>query len=95
MPICWFCGKNIKGTVHRHHPDKERWPDWTVEAHPECHRRYHSRNGHFKSWGGWSSTSGRRGYELAVSAWPNFHTMGGAVRAKSARRGPDGRFLKS
>ena len=91
---CYFCLQEIgpDQVCEMHHPDKENFPDWTEPAHDVCHTRYHSRNGHFRYWGGLSSTSGRPGYEYVIAAWPAFHVMGGKHRARTARRNKQGKF---
>ena len=96
-PRCYFCGYCVGPDEERedHHPAKTEFPDWVEPAHADCHTRYHSRNGHFKHWGGRSSTSGRLGYELALARWPTFHRMGGLARAKRGERNALGQFTKS
>ena len=91
---CYFCGQILSSSepIEDHHPDKEKFPDWTEPAHPHCHTRYHSEAGHFKQWGADSPFAGRPGYERAIAKWPAFHSMGGKARARSARRNPDGTF---
>ncbi|MCP4544227.1 MAG: hypothetical protein GY832_44510 [Chloroflexi bacterium] len=93
-PLCYFCNEPITGDdLNMHHPDKGNFPDWTEPAHAECHRRYHSKAGHFTEWGAESPYAGRPGYEMCVARWPGFHRMGGKARARTAMRGADGRFL--
>ena len=96
-PRCFLCGYMIgcDEEGEEHHPGRKRFPDWTVPVHADCHRAYHSRNGDYRRWGGRSSTSGRLGYELALARWPNFHRMGGLVRAHSAERNAHGQFISS
>ena len=89
---CYFCDQEVTDKVEYHHPDKTRFPDWTEPAHPECHTRYHSRNGHFRAWGARSPYAGRPGYERAIAKWPGFHRMGGLARARTAERDALGRF---
>ena len=92
---CYFCGQVIEESdIEYHHPDKERFPDWTETTHAECHRRYHSEAGHFREWGSWSAYAGRDGYERCIRKWPAFHQMGGKARSRTAQRDERGRFLK-
>lgn len=92
-PSCYFCNRPVNGELNMHHPDKDNLPDWVEPAHAECHRQYHSTRGHFTEWGKQTKYKGRSGYELCITKWPGFHRMGGLVRARTAMRGADGRFL--
>lgn len=38
---CINCGKY--GSIHQHHPDKKKWPDFTVPLCLKCHDATHNR----------------------------------------------------
>lgn len=93
--LCYFCAQEIKATdtLNMHHPDKANHPDWIEPAHAECHVSYHKSNGHFAEWGSWSPFAGRDGYLRALRKYPGWHSMGGKMRARTAKRRPNGTFL--
>ena len=90
---CYFCDLPlVEGEpTEWHHPNKNRYPAWVEPAHKSCHRQYHYKRGDHKTLP--EELFGRGGYDRAIAKWPAWHRMGGKARAKSARRGPDGRFL--
>ena len=106
MTLCWFCNEAIFDEVDEHHPDREHDEDYTVPCHPDCHHKHHLEAGDFHRWGAMSSTAGRKGYELALEACPDWHErghdaaaggkiaeIGGIARAARAARDSRGRFV--
>ena len=99
---CYFCGFLLNGSgplagakLNMHHPDREADPDFEVPAHEPCHVKFHRLNGDFVAAGAKSSGAGRLGYGYAIAAWPEFHSLGGKARSRSARRDTLGRFVKA
>jgi len=37
---CINCDEH--GEIHQHHPDKKKWPDFTVPLCPRCHYKTHN-----------------------------------------------------
>lgn len=93
MTTCIRCLRPVT-RPHRHHPNRTRYPRWTMTLHPKCHRAHHVESGDCARWGAMASTAGRRGYELALAACEDWHEQGGRARAAGARRDPAGRFMR-
>lgn len=98
--ICYLCEEPItredaqERRFNSHHPEPDLQPDWETPVHLACHIQHHKRNGDYQYNGGLSSTSGRPGYNHTIARYgPGWHSEGGTERAKTARRGSNGRFL--
>lgn len=92
--ICHFCGRPLGDDSCQHHPDRENQPDHTITCHPECHNQHHLSNGDFTRWGAISSGAGRKGYQAALAAAPEFHRLGGLARTTLNSRDRLGRFQR-